>query len=176
MYDNEAYMNTGIQRSGATPPGAWTTTTPVGTTQDWKKGPKKNMVEIMVAHGIPYTATISVAFPEDFVKKIAKGKEIKGPKFYHAFAPCPTGWRHPPEKTISIAKMAVDSNVFPLFEVENGKYKISRKPKKKVTVKEYFEIQGMFRHLPADILDQIQGDVDRSWELLLRKEEYTADF
>jgi pyruvate/2-oxoacid:ferredoxin oxidoreductase beta subunit len=176
MYDNEAYMNTGIQRSGATPPGAWTTTTPVGTTQDWKKGPKKDMVEIMVAHGIPYTATISVAFPEDFVKKIVKGKDIEGPKFYHAFAPCPTGWRHPPELTVDIAKKAVDSNVFPLYEVENGKYKITRKPKKKVTVKEYFERQGRFRHLPEDMLEQIQSDVDRSWELLLRKEEYTSDF
>lgn len=176
MYDNEAYMNTGIQRSGATPPGAWTTTTPVGTTQSWKKGAKKNMVEIMVAHEIPYTATINVAFPEDYIKKLQKGMEIDGPKFYHAFAPCPTGWRHPPEKTVAIAKMATDSNVFPLFEVEDGKYKITRKPKKRIPVKEYMEIQGRFRHLPEEMIEQIQREVDRDWELLLRKEEYTADF
>ncbi|MCK5291344.1 MAG: 3-methyl-2-oxobutanoate dehydrogenase subunit beta [Thermoplasmata archaeon] len=176
MYDNEAYMNTGIQRSGATPEGAWTTTTPVGTTGDWKKGPKKNMVEIMVAHDIPYTATVNVAFPEDFVKKIAKGKDIVGPKFYHAFAPCPTGWRHPPEHMVKIAKMAVDSNLFPLFEVEKGKYRITRKPKKKIPVKDYLRLQGRFRHLPEDVIEKIQRGADRNWELLLRKEEFTADF
>lgn len=175
MYDNEAYMNTGIQRSGATPFGAWTTTTPIGTTQDWKKAPKKDMVEIMVAHGIPYTATVNIAFPEDFIKKLQKGKDIEGPKFYHAFTPCPTGWRHPPEKTVSVAKMATDSNVFPLFEVENGRYKVTRRPRKKVSVKEYFEVQGRFRHLPEDVLEGIQRKVDRKWELLLKKEEFTKD-
>ena len=126
-YDNEAYMNTGIQRSSSTPEGAWTTTTPVGTTEAWKKGPKKNMVEIMVAHKIPYTATAAVAYPEDLVKKVTKAKNIRGPKYIHIFAPCPTGWRLPPSKSVEIAKLAVQTHAFPLYEVEKGVYNISKK-------------------------------------------------
>jgi pyruvate/2-oxoacid:ferredoxin oxidoreductase beta subunit len=171
-YDNEAYMNTGIQRSSGTPEGAWTTTTPVGDTQAWKKGPKKNMVEIMVAHKIPYTATASIAYPEDLIKKVAKGKEIKGPKYIHVFAPCPTGWRMPPGKSVEIAKLAVQTHVFPLYEVENGVYSISKKPRKKPVV-DYLTLQGRFRHMPQDMVEKFQENVDKEWELLLKKEEFT---
>ncbi len=171
-YDNEAYMNTGIQRSSGTPEGAWTTTTPVGETQAWKKGPKKNMVEIMVAHKIPYTATGSVAYPEDLIKKVTKAKEIKGPKYIHIFAPCPTGWRMPPGKSVEIARVAVQTCTFPLYEVENGVYNISKKPKKK-PVTEYLKMQGRFKHMPPELVEKFQKNIDKEWELLLKKEEFT---
>ncbi|MEE9152034.1 MAG: 3-methyl-2-oxobutanoate dehydrogenase subunit beta [Thermoplasmata archaeon] len=171
-YDNEAYMNTGIQRSSGTPEGAWTTTTPVGKTQAWKKGPKKNMVEIMVAHKIPYTATAAVAYPEDLIKKVTKAKNIFGPKYIHIFAPCPTGWRLPPGKSVEIARLAVQTCAFPLYEVENGVYNITKKPKKR-PLKDYLSMQGRFRHLPEDVMDKMQKDVDGEWELLLKKEEFT---
>jgi 2-oxoisovalerate ferredoxin oxidoreductase beta subunit len=173
MYDNEAYMNTGVQRSSSTPVGAWTTTTPVGTTQDWKKHPKKNMVEIMVAHKIPYTATASSGFPEDLIKKLRKARDIKGPKFIHIYAPCPTGWRMAPEKTVEICRLAVDTGVFPLYEVENGVYSINKKPKELKPVKEYLALQGRFRHLPESEVESIQKNVKKEWELLQKKEEFT---
>lgn len=173
MYDNEAYMNTGIQRSGATPFGAWTTTTPVGKRRQYKTRPKKNMVEIMVAHEIPYAATVTVGYPEDFVRKVKKAKEIEGTRFLHVLSPCPTGWRYPPEKTIEISRLAVNTNVFPLYEVEEGLYKITRKPRKKVGVKEYLAPQGRFKHLTDDLIAEIQSNVDRYWGLLLKKEEFT---
>jgi 2-oxoisovalerate ferredoxin oxidoreductase beta subunit len=173
MYDNEAYMNTGIQRSSATPVGAWTTTTPVGSRQDWKRAPKKNMMEIMVAHKIPYAATASIAYPEDLIKKLRKAKDIKGPKFFHIYAPCPTGWRLAPEKTVEISRMATDACVFPLYEVEKGVYKVNRKPAKKVSFMEYMSMQGRFRHLPASVVEEIQKDIDREWEILLKKEAFT---
>jgi pyruvate/2-oxoacid:ferredoxin oxidoreductase beta subunit len=173
MYDNEAYMNTGIQRSSSTPVGAWTTTTPVGTTKDWKKQPKKNMMDIMVAHKIPYAATCSVGFPEDMIKKLRKAKEVKGPKFIQIYAPCPTGWRMQPEKTIEVCRLAVASGVAPLYEVENGVYTINRKPAELQPIKEYMAIQGRFRHLPQEELDAIQKTVTREWKILLRKEEFT---
>jgi pyruvate/2-oxoacid:ferredoxin oxidoreductase beta subunit len=171
-YDNEAYMNTGIQRSSGTPEGAWTTTTPVGDTRSWKKGPKKNMVEIMVAHKIPYTATATVAYPEDLIKKVNKAKEIKGPKYIHIFAPCPTGWRMPPGQSVEISRLAVQTHAFPIYEVENGVYTVNKKPKKK-PIAEYLNPQGRFRHLPQEMVDEIQKEVDREWELLLKKEEFT---
>jgi 2-oxoisovalerate ferredoxin oxidoreductase beta subunit len=173
MYDNEAYMNTGIQRSSSTPIGAWTTTTPVGTTQDWKKQPKKDMVEIMVAHKIPYTATVSVGYPEDMIKKLRKAKDIKGPKFINVFAPCPTGWRMQPELTMEICRIAVACGVSPLYEVENGVYTISRKPKELKPVTEYLKHQGRFRHLPESEVKEFQRRVTKEWELLLKKEEFT---
>ena len=173
MYDNEAYMNTGIQRSGATPFGAWTTTTPVGTTGDFKKRPKKNMVEIMVAHRIPYTATASIAYPEDLVKKMEKAKKIEGMKFMHIFAPCPTGWRSSPDTCVKLARLAVQSRVFPLYEVEKGlEYTINKKPKG-IPVMEYLKLQGRFRHLTEEDVQSIQKNVDREWEILLRKAEAT---
>ena len=172
MYDNEAYMNTGIQRSGSTPYGAWTTTTPVGKKKEWKMEFKKSVAEIMVAHRIPYVATASIAYPEDLVAKVKKAKSIKGPKFIQIFSSCPTGWKHPPELSVEVARKAVESRMFPLYEVENGRYKISIKPKK-IPVEEYLRLQGRFRYLDEEAIKVIQEHVDREWELLLKKEEFT---
>ncbi|MGD1151504.1 MAG: 3-methyl-2-oxobutanoate dehydrogenase subunit beta [Syntrophales bacterium] len=165
-YDNEAYMNTGVQRSSSTPYGAWTTTTPG---QEWKKMRKKNIVEVLVAHRIPYAATANIAFPEDLVRKVQKAKGLKGSRFIHIYASCPTGWRIPSEMSVKIARMAVQTNIFPLYEVEEGfKYTINYKPKEYL-VREYFKLQGRFRHLSDKDLDQIQEMVNEDWELLLRK-------
>lgn len=165
-YDNEAYMNTGVQRSSSTPYGAWTTTTPG---REWKKMRKKNIVEALVAHRIPYAATANIAFPEDLVRKVRKAKEMKGSRFIHIYASCPTGWRIPSEMSVKIARMAVQTNIFPLYEVENGiQYTINYKPKEYL-VREYFKLQGRFRHLSDKDLDQIQEMVNEDWELLLRK-------
>ncbi|MGV8080816.1 MAG: 3-methyl-2-oxobutanoate dehydrogenase subunit beta [Syntrophales bacterium] len=165
-YDNEAYMNTGIQRSSSTPYGAWTTTTP-GT--DWKRLRKKNIVEALVAHRIPYAATANIAFPEDLVRKARKAKSIKGSRFLHIYASCPTGWRIPSEMSIKIARMAVQTNIFPLYEVEDGvRYTINYKPREYL-VREYFKLQGRFRHLTDQDLDEIQEMVNEDWQLLLRK-------
>jgi len=173
MYDNEAYMNTGIQRSGATPYGAWTATTPIGKMNDWKKEEKKNMMEIMLAHEIPYAATVSIAYPEDFVRIVQKAKRIKGPRFLHALSPCPPGWKSAPEKTIEIARLATETNIFPLYEVENGIYRIYRKPRQKKDVGEYLKLQGRFEHLSGEVIEEIQKRVDQRWNLLLKKEQIT---
>jgi pyruvate/2-oxoacid:ferredoxin oxidoreductase beta subunit len=165
-YDNEAYMNTGIQRSSSTPYGAWTTTT---TGRDWKKLRKKNIVEVLVAHRIPYAATASIAYPEDLLRKAQKAKEMKGSRFLHIYASCPTGWRIPSEMSVKIARMAVQTNIFPLYEVEDGlRYTINYKPREYL-VREYFRLQGRFKHLTDQDLDQIQQMVNEDWELLLRK-------
>lgn len=165
-YDNEAYMNTGIQRSSATPKGAWTTTTPV---EHPKTEPKKNMVEIMAAHRIPYTATASVAYPDDFARKLEKAKNIKGTKFLHIFSPCPPGWKMAPELTIEIARLAVRTGLFPLYEVENGiKYTINVEPDW-IPVREYFRLQGRFSHLTEDDLKEIENNIKMEWEILMRK-------
>ncbi len=172
MYDNEAYMNTGIQRSGSTPYGAWTTTTPVGKKKEWKLEPKKSVAEIMVAHRIPYVATATIAYPEDLVAKVKKAKSIKGPKFIQIFSSCPTGWKHPPELSVEVSRKAVESRMFPLYEVENGRYRITVKPKK-IPVEEYLKLQGRFRYLDEEAIKKIQEHVDKEWELLLKKEEFT---
>jgi len=170
MYDNEAYMNTGIQRSGSTPWGAWTTTTPVGTTHGFKHEPKKDIMAIMQAHRIPYAATVSVAHPEDFVKKIAKAKDIKGFRFIHALAPCPPGWRMNPMHTIEVAKLAVDTHIFPLYEIVDGQVTITRKGKG-LPVSEYLKLQGRFSHLTPEEIEAIQKAVDAQWQNLLAKEK-----
>ncbi|MCD6118067.1 3-methyl-2-oxobutanoate dehydrogenase subunit beta [bacterium] len=168
VYDNEAYMNTGIQRSSATPHGAWTTTTPV---KHYKTGPKKNIVEIMVAHHIPYVATANIAYPEDFIKKLKKAKEIKGAKFIHLYAPCPTGWKHPPGITVKVARLATETNVFPLYEVTDGVYKINKYIKNVKPVEEYLKLQGRFRHLHADEIDFIQKEVNNNWARIEKMEK-----
>ncbi len=168
-YDNEAYMNTGIQRSSATPYGAWTTTTPV---KHFKNRPKKDIDAIMAAHRIPYVATGSVAFPEDVYKKAKKAKDIKGTRFLHIFAPCPTGWKSRPEDSIKLARMVVQNCVFPLYEIENGeKYTLSIKVKDKKPIIDYLKLQGRFRHLTEDEIKPMQEEVDKNWERLLRKVE-----
>jgi 2-oxoisovalerate ferredoxin oxidoreductase beta subunit len=170
MYDNEAYMNTGIQRSGSTPWGAWTTTTPVGTTHGFKHESKKDIMAIMQAHRIPYAATVSVAHPEDFVKKIAKAKDIKGFRFIHALAPCPPGWRMNPMHSIEVARLAVDTHIFPLYEIVDGRVSITRKGKG-LPVSDYLKLQGRFSHLTPEEMDAIQKAVDAQWQTLLSKEK-----
>lgn len=175
MYDNEAYMNTGIQRSGSTPMGAWTTTTPGGKKRMYKWEPKKDVAEIMVAHHIPYVATATIGYPEDLIAKIKRAKEIKGPKFIQILSPCPTGWRYSPDKTVEISRLAVQTNIFPLYEVINGIYKITIKPKNPKPVKEYLKLQGRFRHLTGEEIDMIQKHVDERWKELLKKERCSRE-
>jgi pyruvate/2-oxoacid:ferredoxin oxidoreductase beta subunit len=165
-YDNEAYMNTGIQRSSATPYGAWTTTTP---DKHLKETPKKNMVEIMAAHRIPYVATASVAYPEDFIRKFQKAKSIRGTKFIHIFSPCPPGWKIQDDQSIRISHLAVHTRVFPLIEIEYGeKYTLNVEPKG-LPVEEYLKVQGRFRKLTPKDVEKIQAEVDHNWERLMER-------
>jgi len=164
-YDNEAYGNTGMQRSGATPYGAWTTTTPTG-----KRERKKDMPMIMAAHKIPYVATACTSYPLDFVNKLRKAKAIEGTKYIHLLAPCPTGWRYDTGKTIEMGRLAVQSGLWVLYEIENGKFKLSSpsdrlidKSKRK-PIKEYFASQGRFRGLKDEDVEKIQKWVDEDWE------------
>jgi pyruvate/2-oxoacid:ferredoxin oxidoreductase beta subunit len=139
-YDNEAYMNTGIQRSSATPYGAWTTTTPV---KHFKERPKKDIDAIMAAHRIPYIATASIGYPEDLFRKAKKAKEIKGTKFLHIYAPCPTGWKSRPEDTIKLARMVVQNATFPIYEIEWGeKYTLNIKLKEKKPINDNLKIRA----------------------------------
>ncbi|MBI2569056.1 MAG: 3-methyl-2-oxobutanoate dehydrogenase subunit beta [Candidatus Schekmanbacteria bacterium] len=165
-YDNEAYMNTGVQRSSATPDRAWTTTTPSGHP---KRGPKKNIVEIMAAHKTPYVATASVAYPEDLMRKVRRAAETRGTTFVHVLSPCPPGWRIDSEASIRIARLATDSKVFPIYEVENGeKYQINVKPRD-IPVAEYLKAQGRFNHLAAEDIAEIQRKIDHEWRRLMQK-------
>jgi pyruvate/2-oxoacid:ferredoxin oxidoreductase beta subunit len=170
MYDNEAYMNTGVQRSGATPEGAWTTTTPVDEFSRGKVEPKKDIMAIVTAHRPAYAATVNVAFPEDFVKKVQKAKAIKGSRFFHALAPCPPGWRYSSEHTIEIGRLATDTNVFPLYEAEAGHVRITRKLGVAKPVAEYLKTQGRFAHLTPPEIAEIQAQVDTNWKRLLSLE------
>ena len=163
-YDNEAYMNTGIQRSGSTPYGAATTTTPVGKKIPGKMRHKKNMPEIMRAHDIPYMATASISYPKDFLRKVEKARDTKGFRYLHVFTPCPTGWRHDPAKTIEMGRLAVQSGMWTLYEAEHGDITDIYKPKKKIPVKDYIGEQGRFRHFSEDMLDTLQQWADRKWK------------
>ncbi|RKZ27276.1 pyruvate synthase subunit beta [bacterium] len=166
-YDNEAYMNTGIQRSAATPLGAWTTTTPV---KHPKSEPKKDMVSILAAHRIPYIATATIAYPEDLVRKLERAKETKGTKFILILSPCPPGWKTRPEDTVKLSRLAVQSRVFPLLEIENGeKWILNMNIKKPVPVVEYLKPQGRFRHLKEEDIQRIQEYVDKEWERILKR-------
>ena len=164
--DNEAYMNTGIQRSSATPYLAWTTTTPVGNP---KETPKKDMMAIMADHGIPYAATGCVAYPEDFIGKLRKAKGIKGTRFIHLLSPCPAGWRIASNETVKVARLAVETKVFPLYEIEGGEvYTITYQPKG-IPVETYLSQQGRFSHLTKEEVALIQENVDRQWSRLAEK-------
>ncbi|MEM1566750.1 MAG: thiamine pyrophosphate-dependent enzyme [Candidatus Bathyarchaeia archaeon] len=180
LYDNEAYMNTGIQRSGGTPLGAATTTSPAGEVIPGKLEPKKPIAEIMVAHEIPYVATASPYYWRDLIIKVRKGLEVEGPAFIHIFAPCPRGWRSDPAKSIELSRLAVETCVFPLWECMNGEYQLSApskliamSPQKKKPVKEYLAVQGRFRHLFTPkyekLIDEIQRITDLKWQKLLKK-------
>ncbi|MEA2053954.1 MAG: pyruvate synthase subunit PorB [Candidatus Thermoplasmatota archaeon] len=163
-YDNEAYMNTGIQRSGSTPYGAATTTTPAGKKIPGKMHHKKDMTGIMRAHEVPYMATMSISYPKDFLNKVEKAKNVEGFRYLHVLAPCPTGWRHDPAKTIGMGKKAVESGMWTLYEAEYGDITNIYKPPKKIPVADYIKGQGRFRHLTDEMLKELQRWVDRKWE------------
>lgn len=155
-FDNEAYMNTGIQRSSLTPQYSWTQTTLKGKLQR-----KKDMPRIMAAHEIPYCATASFAFPEDFIAKVLKAKTMEpGFKYVHALASCPTGWRFPESKMIEVSRLAVDTGMWNLFEVDHGEFRLTYKPKTRKPVKDYLSLQGRFSHLTDLDYERIQKEVD----------------
>jgi pyruvate ferredoxin oxidoreductase beta subunit len=168
-YDNEAYMNTGVQRSGATPYGASTTTTPAGIcSKGCDNTFKKSLFEIMAAHRVPYIATASTSYPKDFMEKVAKAKAKKGTKIIHVMAPCPTGWGYSGEKTIEIGKMAVECGLWYLAEYEDGKYKLNMDPKEFKPVETYLKAQKRFKHLKEEDFKRIEGYRDADWERLHR--------
>jgi len=180
LYDNEGYMNTGIQRSGGTPAGAATTTTPAGSVMPGKLEKKKPITEIMLAHDMEYVATATPYYWRDLLTKVRKGLEVEGPAFLHVFAPCPRGWRSEPAKTMEYSKLSVESCVFPLWEAVNGKRQLSSPsklialaPQKKKPVTAYLEGQGRFRHLFTSknkhIVEEIQKATDACWQRLLQK-------
>lgn len=172
-YNNEAYMNTGVQRSGATPRGADTTTAPAGKVRQGKEQFRKDLTEIMVAHKIPYVAQAVVGNWRDLTSKVEKALAIDGPKFINVFQPCRLGWSYKPEATCEIGRLAVETCVWPLYEVTNGVYKVT-KPKEKKSAIEWMKMQGRFRHLSKPenkpILDAIQANIDSNWQALLSKE------
>jgi len=170
--DNEAYMNTGIQRSSSTPIGAWTTTTPVGSEIKGKIEFKKDITAIVAAHGVPYVATASPSHWNDLMNKVQKALRIDGPTFINIIAPCPRGWRNEPEVSIKLSRLAVETYYWPLYEIENGSYKINLKPRKK-PLEDYLKLQKRFSHLlkPENkkILEYLQNAVDKRWGNLLKK-------
>jgi pyruvate ferredoxin oxidoreductase beta subunit len=166
-YDNGAYMNTGIQRSGATPLGADTTTCPAGSVIPGKLRSRKDLTRIMAAHGIPYVAQASPSHWQDLVKKVRKAHSIKGPKFINVLSPCNRGWRSKTNDAIQLSRLAVNSCYWPLFEIEDGVTKITVTPKEKVPVAEFMKPQGRFKHVFAPenewLLNRIQEEVDKEW-------------
>jgi pyruvate ferredoxin oxidoreductase beta subunit len=171
-FDNEAYMNTGIQRSSATPYGASTTTSPAGKVSIGQINWKKNLPAIVAAHNIPYVATACPSYPFDLMTKVSKAVATNGPSYLHILSVCPTGWRCPTESTIRIGRLAVQTGIFPLYEVENGKYKLNVDPPKLKPVSDYLKLQGRFRHLSDDIINEIQQRVTEEYASL--KEKATA--
>jgi pyruvate ferredoxin oxidoreductase beta subunit len=168
-FDNEAYMNTGIQRSSATPFGAATTTSPAGKKSIGQFSWKKNVPEIAAAHNIPYVATACHSYPFDLMDKVAKAAVIKGPAYVHILSVCPTGWRSPTDTVVRLGRLAVETGMFPLYEVENGQYKMSIDLPELRPVKDYLKQQGRFRHLSDDIIEKIQERVELEYQKLVEK-------
>jgi pyruvate ferredoxin oxidoreductase beta subunit len=170
-YDNEAYMNTGIQRSSATPRGAWTTTSPCGKVVPGKTQYRKDLTGVVAAHKIPYVAQATLWRWNDLIDKAHKAFYTKGPAFLNILSPCPRGWRFPSEDTIKMTKLAVQTNFWPLYEVENGKWKLNYKPKERLPITEWMEPQGRYKHLltPENkhLVEEIQQEIDENWERLL---------
>ena len=165
--DNEAYMATGIQSSGTTPFAAWTFTSPVGDYRAGKRNNSKYMPLIMADHGIPYTATATLSHLEDYAQKLEKAKQVKdGMVYIHVFSPCYTGWRSPEDSSIEISRMAVETNYFPLWECEEGEYKLNYRPKNRLPIEEFTKTMGRFNHLKEDDLSQIQNIVDERFSLI----------
>jgi pyruvate ferredoxin oxidoreductase beta subunit len=168
-FDNEAYMNTGIQRSSATPFGAMTTTSPPGKASFGQMTWKKNMAAIATAHDIPYVATACSSYPFDLIEKVQKAKAIQGPSYIHILSICPTGWRIPSDQAIRYGRLAVETGVFPLYEVERGKYKMTIDFPKLRPVGDYLQGQGRFRHLTPDLIAKIQERVNEEYAALKAK-------
>lgn len=164
--DNEAYMNTGIQRSSSTPYGATTTTSPAGKASIGQFSWKKNLPAIAVAHDIPYVATACPSHYRDLMNKVKKAMDVKGPSYIQILSPCPTGWRCPTDDAIAVGRLAVQTGMFPLYEVENGQYKLNYAPETLKPVADYLKTQGRFRHLTADDIQRIQERVNKEWARL----------
>jgi len=177
-YDNEAYMNTGIQRSSATPMGAHTSTAPAGTVKQGKEQNRKDLTKILVAHNIPYVAQTTPFHWKDLAMKVEKALAVEGPAFINILMPCTVGWHFDPAIGMELAKEAVENNFWPLFEVENGVYTINHKPKAPAPVAEWMKKQGRFKHLfkPGNehLLEASQATVDREWQKLLKLEASSA--
>lgn len=171
-YDNEAYMNTGMQRSSATPKGANTTTNPVGKAIPGKKQYRKDLTEIIAAHNIPYAAQASPYHWKDFTNKVRKALNVDGPSFINVLSVCPRGWRTAENKGMEITKIAVETNFWPLYEVEQGEYHITYKPKNIRPIIDWLKPQGRFKHLFQDenkgLIDEIQNHVNERWQRLLK--------
>ncbi|MDI6851830.1 MAG: thiamine pyrophosphate-dependent enzyme [bacterium] len=168
LYDNEGYMNTGIQRSSSTPYGASTTTSPAGKVLHGKLQHKKPIVDIMAAHGIPYAAQASVSHWNDYVKKVRKALSIEGPTFIAVYSPCVPGWGYPENKSIEVAKIAVESGFWPLYEVENGYYKINYRPRNPVPIEEFLKSQARFAHLLnyPEAIEELKRFIQERWKFL----------
>ncbi len=167
--DNEAYMNTGIQRSGGTPFGAWTTTSPPGKLKIGKEEWKKDLATIVAAHHIPYVATAGIAQPMDLLSKVKKAVETKGPSFIHIQCPCPTGWRFEPHQTVTIAKTAVQTGMWVLYEVVNGEMNLTYHVRSRRPVKDYLRAQGRFRHLSDEDINYMDEVIERRYKELSEK-------
>lgn len=176
-YNNDAYMNTGVQRSSATPLGSHTTTAPAGKVIQGKTQNSKNLTEILAAHELPYVAQTTVGLWADSTSKFAKAFSITGPKFINTYSPCVPGWGYHMSQTIAISKLAAETRLWPVYEVENGVYKINYKPKEVVPVEEFLKIQTRFKHLLAPqnkpIIESIQKTIEDRWKYLLMMEEAT---
>ena len=162
--DNEAYMNTGIQRSSATPFGAWSTTTPVGARSGGKMLKKKDLTAIIAAHRIPYAATASPSHHVDLMNKVRRAMATPGPSFLHILCPCPAGWRMPVQYSVRAARLAVETNLHPLYEIIDGRYLLSRRVANPKPVREYLELQGRFRHLSDEDIAAVQAEVDQRFD------------
>ena len=165
-YDNEAYMNTGIQKSTLTPFGARTTTTPVGSKVQGNRSFKKNMFEIVAAHGITYAATASVGYLPDFLNKVEKASKIQGTKYIHVIAPCPTGWGIKTEDCIEVAKEVVDCGLWYLAEFENGEFKLNKRPKEFTSLDSYINRQGRFKHMTDEDIENVVKARDQKWNFI----------
>ncbi len=180
VLNNEAYMNTGVQRSSATPKHASATTSPVGKVIPGKPQDRKDLTEIVAAHHVPYVAQASVSHLIDLANKVERAMKYEGPKLINVYSTCPLGWRVPWDKSVEIAKLAVETCYWPLYEVEQGRYRITYKPREKLPIEEWLKPQGRFRHLfkserGKELIAELQAAVDRHWEELLRKEKCTQE-
>lgn len=173
--DNEAYMNTGIQRSSSTPYGASTTTSPTGSESIGQRTPKKNLPAIVAAHDIPYLATACPSYPLDLMNKTRRALETEGPTYLHVLSPCPTGWRHAIDLAVEMGRLAVESGVFPLFEITGGKLELNIEMERRKPVIDYLKPQGRFRHLKPEEVEKIQAQVDEYYESLVYRAACDAE-